>query len=129
LVRPVCDRGLCFHYPEVIHKPVVIIQTVLNPAKHQLSAIAHAANRLGFDFCLRQCGQQQRRENRDDGNHHQKLDQRKGTASIWLGTDSISTCFVGTIIVLFHGIGEIELKLNEYVVNGKFFYLHDFGLL
>jgi len=64
----------------VVHQLVVIVGVVLHPGEHQLPGIIHTVGRLPFDFCLIQGGQQHRRKNCDDGNHHQQFYQRKSLA-------------------------------------------------
>jgi len=45
--------------------------------------VRHALGRLRFGFRRRQCGQEHRREDGDDCNHHQKLNQREATLPWW----------------------------------------------
>jgi len=53
---------------------------VHDPGQLHRPEIVQAINPLRLDFGLGQSGQQQTRQNGNDGDHHQKFDQREGGA-------------------------------------------------
>ena len=57
--------------------PGVVVVRVQLPGQLQLSEVAQTDRRLAFGFGLRQRRQEHRREDRDDGNHHQQFDERE----------------------------------------------------
>src|SRR6266516_8182713 len=59
------------------HEHVIVIRAVKHPGYRQLPLIAQTLDPMRLLPGLRQCGEQEPGEDRDDGDHNQKLDQRK----------------------------------------------------
>ena len=83
VVEPADHPGpLGIDFVEVVRRNFVgVVVGVQNPRQAQLVQIVEALNALGFGFRFRERGQQQRRQNRDDGDDHQKLDEREAHAT------------------------------------------------
>ena len=60
---------------------ISIVQTIHDGRHYQLSRVVDARNSVSLFLGLCQGGQEQARENGDNGNHNQQLDQRKAGAT------------------------------------------------
>src|SRR5437867_10889659 len=58
-----------------------MVTRIKKPSQHQLLGVIEAADSLRFRFCLRQRGEQHARQDRDDSDHHEKLDKSEGLLS------------------------------------------------
>jgi hypothetical protein len=61
----------------VAHDLVLIVARIHHPAELELLEVAHATDGVRLGFGLAQCGQKHRRQNGDDGDHHQQFDEGK----------------------------------------------------
>ena len=61
---------------------LVVVAGIHDPSQGELFGLAHALRVLCFELGLAQCGQQQGRQNGDDGDDDQKLDQGKSAATL-----------------------------------------------
>jgi len=77
----VCDRRGHPVRAEVVDELLVVIIGVHAPPEQELLGVAHAHHGMGALFGAGQRGQQQGRQNRNNGNHHQQFDQCKRTTS------------------------------------------------
>ena len=56
---------------------IVVVGREIIPCDEQLTVVVQAGDRCAGRLGLRQCGEEQSRENGNDRDHHQQLDQRE----------------------------------------------------
>ena len=66
------------------HDVIVVVVEIHMPGHHQLLCIIEAINALGLLLGFGQRGQEHARKDRDNGNHHQKFNERKPANLPWI---------------------------------------------
>ena len=74
-------------HAEVVGQPAFEIVRVELPPQGELLGVVQAQDGLRPPFCLGQCRQQNRRQDGDDGNHHQQFYQGKPLPSCFASTE------------------------------------------